>query len=163
MTTLYKMVIIIKMGAGMNVFCRDICQFDNFYIITNLENFLGVQDKEGLSYIYIFWHGFLQKELWQSLAHKMYIKKLWRERKVYMQDQFWPYLFISSVRQLCVLLWGKSLQKFHVNPRVLEDSVLRPTFFLLYINDILDGVICNGAIYGDDTALCSKCHLTSRS
>ena len=31
-----------------------------------------------------------------------------------------------------------------------------PTPFLLYINDILDDVICNNAIYADDTTLYSK-------
>lgn len=147
---------------GWTFFCRDIRQFNNFYIITNLENFPGAQDKEGLSYIYIFWHGFLQKELWQSLAHKMYIKKLWRERKVYMQDQFGlisSFLVLGSFVCFCEGSLYKSSMSIHV---FLKTPFFVP-LFLLYINDILDGVICKCAIYGDDTALCSKCHLTSRS
>ena len=36
-----------------------------------------------------------------------------------------------------------------------------PTLFLLYINDLPDDVICNIAIYADDTTLYSKCDRTS--
>ena len=32
---------------------------------------------------------------------------------------------------------------------------------LLYINDLLDDVICNIAIYADNTTLCSKCDQAS--
>ena len=36
-----------------------------------------------------------------------------------------------------------------------------PTLFLLYINDLPDDVICNIAIYADDTTLYSKYDRTS--
>ena len=39
--------------------------------------------------------------------------------------------------------------------------VLGPTLFLLYINDLPDDVICNIAIYSDDTTLYSKCDQAS--
>ena len=35
-------------------------------------------------------------------------------------------------------------------------ALLGPTLFLLYINDLLDDVICNIAIYADNTTLYSK-------
>ena len=35
--------------------------------------------------------------------------------------------------------------------------ILGPTLSLLYINDLLDDVTCNIAIYTDDTTLYSKC------
>ena len=40
-------------------------------------------------------------------------------------------------------------------------AVVNPTFFLLYINDLPDDVICNIAIYADDTTLYSKCDQAS--
>ena len=39
----------------------------------------------------------------------------------------------------------------------LKGSILGSTLFLLYINDLPDDVICNIAIYADDTTLYSKC------
>ena len=39
--------------------------------------------------------------------------------------------------------------------------ILGPTLFLLDINDLPDDVICNIAIYADDTTLYSKCNQAS--
>ena len=39
------------------------------------------------------------------------------------------------------------------NAGVPEGSILGPTCFLLYINEFSDDVICNIAIYPDDTTL----------
>ena len=65
--------------------------------------------------------------------------------------------FLSN-RQLRVVLDGKSSQEYPVNAGVPQDSILGPTLFLLlYINDLPDDVICNIAVYADDTTLCSKC------
>ena len=55
-----------------------------------------------------------------------------------------------------MVLDGKSSQKYSVNAGVHQGSVLDPTLFLLYINDLPDG-ICNVAIYADDTTLYSNC------
>ena len=52
---------------------------------------------------------------------------------------------------------GKSSQEYPVNAGVPRSSILGPIFFLLYINDIPDDVICVIAIYADDTTLYSKC------
>ena len=55
------------------------------------------------------------------------------------------------------MVWdGKSSQEYPVNATVLQRSILGPTHFLLYINDLPDDVICNIAIYADDTTLYSK-------
>ena len=66
-----------------------------------------------------------------------------------------------SNRRLWVDVDGKSSQEYPINSRVPQWSILGPTLFLLYINDLLDGVICNIAIYSDDTSFYSKCDQAS--
>ena len=68
--------------------------------------------------------------------------------------------FLSN-RRLRVVLDGKSLQEYLVNAGVPHGSILGPTLFLLYINDLPDDVICNIAIYADNTTLYSKCDQAS--
>ena len=69
-------------------------------------------------------------------------------------------LFLSN-RWLRVVLDGKSSQEYPVNTGVSQGSTLGPTLFLLYINNLPDDVICDIAIYADDTTLYSKCDQTS--
>ena len=52
-------------------------------------------------------------------------------------------------------------QEYPVNAGVPQGSILGPTNYLLYINDLPDDVICNIAIYADDTTLYSKCDQAS--
>ena len=46
---------------------------------------------------------------------------------------------------------------FLVGFLVTQSFILRPILFLLYINDLPVDVICNIAIYADDTSFYSKC------
>ena len=50
--------------------------------------------------------------------------------------------FLSN-RQLRVVLDGKSSQEYPVNAEVPQGSILGPTLFLRYINDLSDNVICD--------------------
>ena len=68
--------------------------------------------------------------------------------------------FLSN-RRLRVVLDGKSSQEYPVNVGVFQDSILGPTLFLQYINDPPDDVMCDIAIYADDTTLYSKCDRAS--
>ena len=60
-----------------------------------------------------------------------------------------------------VVLNGKSSREYTVNAGVPQGSILGPTLFLLYINDLPDDVICDIAIYADDITLYFKCDQAS--
>ena len=68
--------------------------------------------------------------------------------------------FLSN-RRLRMVLDVKSSQEYPVNVGVPQGSILGPTLFLLYINDLPDDVICDIAIYADDTTLYSRCDQAS--
>ena len=60
-----------------------------------------------------------------------------------------------------MVLYGMSTQEYPVNAGVPQGSILGPTLFLPYTNDLPDDVICDNAIYADDATLYSKCHQAS--
>ena len=69
--------------------------------------------------------------------------------------------FLSN-RRLRVVLNRNSSQEYPVNAAVPQGSMLSPALFLQYINDPPDDdVICNVAIYADNTTLNSKFEQTS--
>ena len=61
----------------------------------------------------------------------------------------------------CVVVDGKPSKEYLVISGVNQGSILGPTLFLLHINDLPHDVICNIAIYADDTTLYSKCEQAS--
>ena len=60
-----------------------------------------------------------------------------------------------------MVLDGKSSQEHANNAEISQGSILGPILFLLYINNLPDDVICDIAIYADDTTLYSKCDQAS--
>ena len=60
-----------------------------------------------------------------------------------------------------MILDGKSSQEYPVNVGVPQEPILGATLFLIYINDLPDYVICNTAIYANDTTLSSNCDQAS--
>ena len=71
-----------------------------------------------------------------------------------MSGQVFGLISFLSNRRLWMVLDGKSSQEYPVNTGVHQGSILGPTPFLLYINDLPDDVI---TIHVDDTTLYSKC------
>ena len=71
-----------------------------------------------------------------------------------------------KVRSLVLLLLFKVVDgvewfwmaSLHKN---IQAPILGPTLFLLYISDLPDDIICDVAIYADDTTLYSKCDRAS--
>ena len=56
-----------------------------------------------------------------------------------------------------MVLDGKFSQESLVNAGVPQGSILGPTIFLLYNNDLPGDVICDIGIYADDTTIYFKC------
>ena len=55
-----------------------------------------------------------------------------------------------------MILDGKYSQQYPANAGVPQGFILGLTLFLLYTNDLPDDVICNIAIYADDSTLYCK-------
>ena len=72
-----------------------------------------------------------------------------------------PVSLLSVVSKLRVVPNGNSSEEYPINAGVPQGSILGPTLFLLYINDFPDNVICDIAVYADDTTVYSKCDQAS--
>ena len=60
-----------------------------------------------------------------------------------------------------MVLDEKSSQEYPVNAGLPQGLILGPKLFLLYINDLPHDVICDVAVYADDSTFYSKCSQAS--
>ena len=69
--------------------------------------------------------------------------------------------FLSG-RKMKVVLDGHSSNCYSINSGVPQGSVLGPTLFLIFINDLPDSILSKLAIYADDTTLYSSLEKSKR-
>ena len=79
------------------------------------------------------------------------------------QVRFLALFFLFSVINGFGWFWMDmmSSQGYPVDAVVPQGSIIDPTLFLVYINDLPDDIVCNIAVYADDTTLYSKCDQAS--
>ena len=56
-------------------------------------------------------------------------------------------------RKIKVVLDGQSSRYYSINAGVPQGSILGPTLFLIFVNDLPDDILCKLAIYADDTTI----------
>ena len=62
--------------------------------------------------------------------------------------------FLRS-KNIKVVLNGTSSKEYPINAGVPQGSVLGPTLFLIFINDLSDGLFSRVGIFADDTTIYS--------
>ena len=78
----------------------------------------------------------------------LFLKNL---RVIEFQFEFFTLILCSNSNVLVLKI--KSSQEYRVNASVPQGSIFGCRFFLLYINLLLDDVVCSTAVYADDTIL----------
>ena len=87
--------------------------------------------------------------------------RVWQAGLLHKLNMEFQVKYLASSLFFSVIDGFVSSQKYLVNAGVPQGSILGPTFFLSYINDLPDDVICDIAIYADDTILYCKCDQAS--
>ena len=68
-----------------------------------------------------------------------------------------------SERYQRVLINGQSSEWASIKAGVPQGSFLGPLLFLIYINDLSDGIISNVKLFADDTSIFSTIHDSNTS
>jgi hypothetical protein len=74
----------------------------------------------------------------------------------------WISSYLSN-RKISVVLEGTTSDKLSINAGVPQGSILGPTLFLLYINDLPDRLQSETHVFADDTTLSHSTHFKSQS
>ena len=65
--------------------------------------------------------------------------------------------FLRNRKQIAVLN-GQTSSWADVNAEIPVGSILGPLHFLVYLNDLADGLLSNAKLFADDTSLFSSIH-----
>ena len=64
----------------------------------------------------------------------------------------------SASRKQHTVLNGKTSEWGAIEAGAPQGSILGPLFFLIYINDLTDGLKCNAKLFADDTSIFTVVH-----
>lgn len=87
-----------------------------------------------------------------KVPHQLLMTKLSQVPNIDMNIVRWVHDFLDGRRQR-VVVYGHMSQELPVTSGVPQGSVLGPTLFLVYINDLPQHVNCNVSLFADDTLI----------
>ena len=92
------------------------------------------------------------KKAFDKVPHDLLLKKLHAIQDIHPQIINWIRNFLTKRRQQ-VVIDGNTSHSLPVCSGVPQGSVLGPTLFLIYINDLPDHLDCNVSLFADDTLI----------